>query len=242
MNFKKLFANTLAPPLCIFCGKELYITSKYCVCGKCALNLPYNDKNRCSICSTPLDISYGDLYCTHCKKTNRIFAQNISRYIYKEGVAAAIKKMKFGKNQTWIAKALGDFLTQTVEEDYSGIAFDMVTYVPLSRKGLRERGFNQSEIIAETVCTNTGFRIGKSILLKPLNIPKQSGLDFKSRRQNVKGAFKISNGDDVADKTILLIDDIFTTGATLNECAKVLKRAGACVVYCATAAATPSHK
>ncbi|MCK9479424.1 MAG: ComF family protein [Firmicutes bacterium] len=242
MNFKKLVENILAPPVCVFCKKELYVTSNYCVCRNCADIIPYNDGKRCRICSTPLDISYGDLYCLHCKRTKRSFNQNISRYIYKDGVAEAIKQMKFGQQQLWIAKALGAFLAQTIKENYGDILFDMVIPVPLSKRGLRERGFNQSEVIAEEVCRNTGLFMNKNILLKSVDTPKQSSLNFKNRKQNVKGVFKLRNSELAADKTVLIIDDIFTTGATFNECAKILKKAGALTVFCAAVAATELHR
>jgi len=238
MNLKNLLKNILSPPVCVFCHCPLHIESQSYICAKCALNLPYNNGKRCQICCSPLDIAYGDLYCAHCKKTKRAFAQNVSRYIYKDNVAEAIKRMKFGKRQLWIADCLGKFLAETIKKSYDNVAFDLVLFVPISKKRLREREFNQSEIIADAVCKNLKLPIAKDVLIKPIDIPKQSGLSFEKRKKNVKEAFKIKNPDCVIDKTILLIDDIFTTGATLNECAKTLKKVGAAVVFCATIAST----
>ncbi|NLB80807.1 MAG: ComF family protein [Clostridiaceae bacterium] len=242
MNIKKILANTFSPPVCIFCGKALSFTSDYYVCNDCALTLPYNDGKRCNICCAPLDMVSGDLCCIHCKTTKRWFAQNVSRYVYKDKVANAIKQMKFGKGQLWIADALGKFLAQTVKENYHNVLFDVVLSVPLSKKSLRERDFNQSELIANSVSAALGVQIRRDILIKPVEISKQSGLNFEKRKQNIKNAFLVKNDDFIIDKTILLVDDIYTTGATLNECSRVLRNAGASCVFCATVASTPLYR
>ncbi|MDR0405662.1 MAG: ComF family protein [Clostridiales bacterium] len=238
MNARRLLANLLSPPLCVFCGRAIDVRTAYNVCADCADSIPYNNKKACGICGAPLDISYGDLYCGACRHTKRAFARNVSRFVYKEAVADALRLMKFGKGNLWIADTLGGFLSQTVAERYGGIAFDAVLYVPVSGKRLRQRGFNQTEIIAEAVCEKLGLYKAEGILVKPKDTPKQSGLKIAERKANVREAFAVKNGDFLIDKTVLLIDDICTTGATLHACARTLKKAGAAVVYCATVAST----
>ena len=184
----------------------------------------------------PLSSEYGDLYCQNCKKNKRSFAQNVSRYIYKDGISVAIKKMKFGSKQLWIADTFGIFLSQTVQEEYGDISFDGVTYVPVSKKRYFERSFNQSEEIAEALCQRLRLPFLRDVLIKPLDTPKQSSLKFNERANNVRGKFAIAKPEFVVDKTILLIDDVFTSGETINECAKILKKAGATSVYTATVA------
>lgn len=242
MNLLRLIANFFSPPQCIFCNDSLDIRTIYNVCGKCAFELPYNNDKCCKICGTPLDITYGDLYCGVCKNTKRAFAQNVSRFLYRDKVADALRYMKFGKGQLWIADTFGKLLAQTVEYEYGDIEFDVVLYVPVSKKRLNERGFNQSEIIAEAVCRSLNLHKGEGILIKPFDTPKQSGLKFKDRKENVKNAFVVENSELIIDKTLLLIDDICTTGSTLNECSKTLKKAGALSVYCATVATTDLNK
>ncbi|OQB14319.1 MAG: DNA utilization protein GntX [Firmicutes bacterium ADurb.Bin193] len=238
MKLLRLLSNFFSPPLCIFCRNPLDIESEDNICPRCKKDIPLNNKKSCRICATPLDISFGDLYCGVCRKGKRAFAQTVSRYVFKDGVAAAVRYMKFGKGQIWIADTLGRLVAKTVLEEYQGIKFDMVVYVPISKKRMRERGFNQSEIIAEAVCKELGLAKPSGVLQKLYDTPRQSGLKLKERRGNVKGAFGVKNGSVVEDKTVLLIDDICTTGATLDECSRVLKKAGATVVYCATAATT----
>ena len=242
MGIKNILINILSPPRCVFCMSPLSIKSTVCVCHGCMETLPYNNGKRCRICAAPLDIQYGDLYCHYCKRHKRAYAQNISRYIYKDKAAGAIKHMKFGKGQLWIADTLGKLLAETIKEEYADILFDLALYVPISKKGLRERGFNKSQIIAEAVCKELGIEKPEDVLVKISETPKQSGLELAKRRKNVKGAFEVTDDNKIMDKTILLIDDVHTTGATVHECAKTLRKAGAAVVFCATVASTSLNK
>ncbi len=236
MNLSSLINNFFIPPNCICCGDTLDIRVKYCICSACSEKLPFAIGRKCRICGVPLSSEYGDLYCGNCKSNKRAFAQNASRYVYKDVVAAAIKKMKFGSKQLWIADTFGTFLSQTVREEYGDISFDGVTYVPVSKKRYFERSFNQSEEIAEALCHELGLTFLRDVLIKPKDTPKQSSLKFNERANNVKGKFVVAKPELVVDKTILLIDDVFTSGETLNECSKILKKSGVTAVYTATIA------
>ena len=236
MSLSSLITNFFIPPNCICCGVTLDVRVKYCICNECAEKLPFANGRKCKICGMPLSSQYGDLYCQNCKNNKRSFAQNVSRYIYKDGISVAIKKMKFGSKQLWIADTFGIFLSQTVQEEYGDISFDGVTYVPVSKKRYFERSFNQSEEIAEALCQRLRLPFLRDVLIKPFDTPKQSSLKFNERANNVRGKFAIAKPEFVVDKTILLIDDVFTSGETINECAKILKKAGATSVYTATVA------
>lgn len=238
MKLSVLIANILSPPRCVFCGRAVDVRKTHKVCAGCGGNLPYNDGKRCMICGTPLDIVCGDLYCAVCRHNKRSFAQNVSRFVYKGHAADALRHMKFGKGQLWIADTLGTLLAETVKNEYGDLAFDLVLSVPISKKRLRERGFNQAEIIADSVCKSLDLKRAGGVLTKPKDTPKQSSMNYEKRKANVRGAFTVKKPDCIVDKTLLLIDDICTTGSTLNECSKVLKKAGAAVVYCATVATT----
>jgi len=236
MKFSNLITNFFIPPSCICCGEILDIRVKYCICRACSEKLPLVKGRKCKICGIPLSSEYGDLYCGNCKNNKRAFAQNVSRYIYTDIVAVAIRKMKFGSKQLWIADTLGWFLSQTVSEEYDDIKFDGVIYVPLSKKRYSLRSFNQSEEIAQALCEKLGLKFLRDVLIKPQDTPKQSSMKFKERANNVKGKFVVAKPELMIDKTILLIDDVFTSGETLNECSKIIKKAGATAVYTATIA------
>ena len=127
------------------------------------------------------------------------------------------------------------------EEHYSKISFDCVTDVPLHRKSLRKRGFNQSQLLAKDLALKLNLEY-KSILKKVVDNNIQHKESAKNRKMNVYGAYDLKKGVNVDGKTILLVDDIKTTGATLNECAKMLLLGGAEEVYAITYSVTKSKK
>lgn len=143
--------------------------------------------------------------------------------------------MKF-KGREWIAYEFGNALSKTVKKFYDGIQFDMILYVPMSPLNEFKRGFNQSFEIADIISKAIDVPINKKILFKRPGIKTQSGLNRLERIENVKKAFYVKNSHLLTDKTVLLIDDVITTGSTLNACAKVLKKNGALAVYAATVA------
>ena len=117
-----------------------------------------------------------------------------------------------------------------------------MTWVPVSKKRLRQRGFDQARLIAEEVCRFWDTR-PEQLLVKPVDNPRQSGITGEAaRRANVLGVYEIKEGSDIAGKRILLIDDICTSGATLKECVRVLTDAGAKSVVCAAIAHTPKRE
>ena len=166
----------------------LSIKSTVCVCHGCMETLPITTEKGAGF-AAPLDIQYGDLYCHYCKRHKRAYAQNISRYIYKDKVAGAIKHMKFGKASFGLRTRVGKLLAETIKEEYADILFDLALYVPISKKGLRERGFNQSQIIAEAV-QRAGIEKPGDVLVKISETPKQSGLELAKRRKMSKAHLK----------------------------------------------------
>ena len=105
--------------------------------------------------------------------------------------------------------------------------YDIIIPVPISKKRNKERGYNQSLLIAREIAKNENVKLRNNVILKVKNNNTQSKLNKEERAENVKNVYKITNNKEIIDKNILLIDDIFTTGATLNECSKMLKQASA---------------
>ena len=128
--------------------------------------------------------------------------------------------MKIGK---WFAWKMGMDLSKKID---GRDKYHMICPVPLSDKNFRERGFNQSFILARDISNILNIPI-KSILRERKQKQSQVGLDDKTRWSNIQGKFFIKPGEKINNKRILLIDDVFTTGATVNECAKILKKNGA---------------
>ena len=199
---------------------------------------------RCAFCHTFLETS-GEGVCAQCK-TGLPFAQNggrqrfsfvracVSPLNYEGDVRASLLRYKFG-GATGYAKVYGRLVADTVRTELAG-EYDLVTWVPLSRKRLRERGYDQACLLARSTAKELGLPLTPT-LHKQRNTQPQSGTgDAAKRRANIAGAYCMKTGADVTGKRILLMDDIVTTGATLSECARVLGKAGAEQVVCATVA------
>ena len=139
------------------------------------------------------------------------------------------KKIHLGRR---LAQRLGEITSQ--EKDFSNC--DVVIPVPLHRARQRERGFNQSEVLAEGISQATGLPLARDILKRKKNTKDQTYLNVQQRAENVKGAFVVIHPDKIGDKNVILVDDVMTTGATLNECARMLLDSGAKNVFGVTLA------
>ena len=240
MKILDLMSNIISPPVCMSCRKRLSLLSNAKFCYKCSMSYKRVGEHTCDSCGKPIPKN-SDRLCVNCKLRKVYFNQSISRYIYDGCIKSAIRNMKF-RNQKWIANEFGDMLLKTVREKYDDISFDIIICIPLSNSKMYERGFNQTREIADEISKGINVPIAEKILYKKDNVKTQSGLSAKERIENVKNAYFIKHPERVCDKTILLIDDVFTTGATVNECSKILKKAGALAVYVATVATTSRNE
>lgn len=205
------------------------------------------DKNRCENCES-LDMITGDIceYCGHkkedcsCKKHKMEYKSIVAPYYYNNKLFVALHRFKFN-NFYELSKGMGKEIARCVIDRYSDVNFDCVTYIPLSKKRQRKRGYNQAELLARVVSKNIGVPV-ENLLYKVFDNKAQRTQSAKQRKVNVYGAFDLFDNVDVTDKTILLIDDVKTTGSTLNECAKMLKIYGCKEVYAASFAITMNEK
>lgn len=155
-------------------------------------------------------------------------------WYYKGNVREAILRLKFHK-ALFLAEPLGRSLAFRVQQTHPE-GFDLLTWVPVSAKRKRQRGYDQSELLAKAVSTELGIPL-KPLLKKLRNNPAQSGMSGEERLANVLGVYRAVEGQNLTGLCVLLIDDVFTTGATAEECARVLLSAGAKEVHCAVVAA-----
>lgn len=214
MNIFSCLLDLLFPPKCPFCGHVLDAPG---ICEKCQKFLPWTEENQ-TIKSLP-----GDLKCA-------------APLWYEEKVREGLLAFKF-QGARGSAAPLGELVARCAAEQFSG-EFDTVTWVPVSQKRLRKRGYDQTRLLAEEACRLWDTK-PVQLLEKCVDTPAQSGIsEPAARRANVLGVFDIASGAEVAGKRILLVDDICTTGATLAECARVLRDAGAADVVCVAAAHT----
>lgn len=212
--------DILFPPRCPFCHKLLK-SDEVGFCCLCQENLPWivgpdaeQKFSFVSLCVSPL--------------------------WYQGDVRESIHCYKFGDCSGY-SKVFGTLVAQSVH-DHLKDRFDVITWVPLSSKGLKKRGYDQAKILAMSVAKNLNCSITET-LHKTRNTATQSGItNDAARRANVLSAFEAINVDAIAGKRILLIDDVVTTGSTLSECACILRTAGAIDVVCATFARARREK
>jgi ComF family protein len=146
-----------------------------------------------------------------------------------------VQKFKYGRRVS-LGKPLGRLLVTGCEEFLRECDVDLIIPVPLHSKRLRWRGFNQSVLLARQVSRVYGVSMDPFVLLRTKETPPQTQLSEDERRKNMRGAFAVNSDRSVDGKRILLIDDVYTSGATVNECSRTLRRAGAKEVYVLTLA------
>ena len=209
--------NLLFPPKCPFCGKILDTVG---ICPKCEKALPWIPEEQ-------ILITEGELTCA-------------APLRYEGAVRETLLRLKF-RGGSALAEPLGEVLARCAAEQFAG-EFDVVTWVPVSRKRLKKRGYDQSRLLAEAACRQWGTK-PVQLLKKVQDNPAQSGLQGNAaRRANVLGVYDPAEPTLIRGRRVLLIDDIHTTGATLAECVRVLRENGAASVLCLTAARTPDGK
>jgi ComF family protein len=179
-----------------------------------------------------------DHLCSDCLSAEPYFTRARAICHYEGLMMEAISRFKYG-GVTQLAKPLGTFLAEYQDPELSFSGIDLLIPVPLHPRRLRERGFNQSLLLARFFKKKHSIPLDFTSLQRFRLTQPQTQLSASERRKNVRGAFRVTNAEAVEEKRILLIDDVFTTGATVRECAKVLVEAGAKQVDVLTLARVP---
>ena len=161
-------------------------------------------------------------------------------FYYENGVKQALKLYKFN-DKSFYAYILAQDMVKSIQEDFDGVNFDFICFVPFDNFHKIERHYNPSELIAEEISKVLKIPV-KNVLVKMFVTGTQHDMAIGHRKGNVHGIYDVKETVDVKGKTVLLIDDIMTTGETLNNCALILKIRGAEKVYCAVAALTAKNK
>ena len=212
--FSKLlerFLDLLFPPRCVFCQKLL--ESGMHICQNCMNTLP----------------TTGPEAVQRLESIDRC----CSPLFYEGNVRSSLLRYKFGGASSY-AEVYGEFLSKCIDEN--DISCDSITWVPLSKKRLRKRGYDQARLLAEALARRQGLPCVPT-LQKVHNNRVQSTLrDAKQRKRNVRGVYEALPETTLIGAHILLVDDIVTTGSTLSECARVLQNAGAIQVSAAAVA------
>lgn len=215
MDFMSNLLDLMFPPRCAFCRRILKTREKG-MCSKCKETL----------CRTENGGAQSGEFFTTC----------VSPLYYEKEVRSSILRFKFNDAKGY-AKLYGELISDCIRENLTG-RYDIITWVPLSAKRLKKRGYDQAMLIAMSaaLCLSD---VAVELLVKHTDVPAQSGVGgLAYRKANISGVYSVVDEELVRGKRILLIDDIITTGATLSECAKTLKYSGAEEVLCCTLART----
>ena len=208
MNFLEKALNFIFPPVCGICGK---IGEKY-LCEKCKKEL----------ITSNMFLNQLDIYS---KENLNYINEHFYLFSYEGIIREIILKYKF-EDQAYLSNTISEFFINN-EKLYGFFEkYDIIGAVPISKARKRERGYNQSELVVRKISELGLIHFEPHILEKVKNNKPQSSLNKKQRVENVKNVYKIQNRQRINEKKVLLFDDIYTTGATANECAKVLKQAG----------------
>ena len=203
-NIKEQLLNLIYPKVCGICekGQNTYL------CRKCENKLK------------AIAIFGKDEYI------EKYFENHYYIFKYDSIIRNLIIDYKFNE-KPYLYRSILEFINKYQKEYIQFKIYDIIIPVPISKKRNRERGYNQSLLIAKGMAQNKNIKLRNNVISKVKNNNTQSKLNKEERAENVKNVYKIANNKEIIDKNILLIDDIFTTGATLNECSKMLKQANA---------------
>lgn len=213
MKILDLIAHLLYPWKCVFCESVLKDTD---ICHECEKKLPYTVGDSAMQKFPFIDKCVSPLY-------------------YKDKVRASVHRYKFGGCSAY-SRRYAALMSDCVENNLDCRSIDVISWIPLSKKRLRQRGYDQARLLAEEIAAKTGLPC-RQLLQKVKNNSAQSlTRDAKQRRENVAGVYALDDGADVSGLRILLVDDVVTTGATMSEAARILRKEGAKSVFGVTLA------
>ncbi len=235
MKLIEAILDFLYPPRCIVCG-DIAIKTKddKAFCTECRKNIPWIEaRHRCRYCSVPHE---KDPVCVVCKGREKEYKRAVAVFEYSI-VKETIENYKF-KGHKYLSDHIGEVMYRYACRFYPELlnVCDIICPVPIHSTRLEERGYDQSVLLAKVISEKSGIEYDKAIVRIRATDPQSLIKGHNLREDNVKGAFKAIK--DITGKTVMLIDDVLTTGNSANECTKALLSAGAKEVYVFTFAAS----
>ena len=228
---KELFLQILFPKTCPIC--EDILEKHREICSKCEKDLQYISEPKCKKCSKPFEaLQEGEQireYCHDCTKTAHSYKFGMSVFQYNDKIKQSIYRFKYQNQRTYAG-----FYGKAMALRYGGIiresGIQILMPVPVSHKKKIIRGYNQAELMAQVLGKELNIPVDTDALIRSRDTVPQKELNINERRNNLKNAFKIKENV-IEYKKILLVDDIYTTGSTIDACAEALRQAGAKEVY-----------
>lgn len=223
----KAVVEFVFPPRCLCCEDFVRNGQWSFICHGCLQNINPVPLQACARCGSPIpEGRVGKAVCLSCSAMGRHAGKLFAVSPFDGPMSVLIRQFKF-RGHTEVAALGGQLLAAALQRAKGDEEYDLLVPVPLHIRRLRQRGFNQSLLLAREVGRITGIAVARDALSRHRWTMPQLGLDEKSRRENVRGAFGVTDPACIMNKRILLIDDVFTTGCTANECAVTLMAAGA---------------
>ncbi len=237
-TFLSGLSSLLFPRRCAICREPLAGADLFEICGGCKSGLSLQPEHSCRVCAAPIDgevAQAGIITCGRCRTDMPHFDMTFCGMRYEGKSRDMVHSFKFD-GRARLAGILSSVLCVQLYQNEEAHKADMVLPVPLHRKRLFDRGYNQSYLLACEVGMALSIPVVTGLLVRPKYTMPQSSQTRAERKENIKNAFSVERPAEVEGKTVLLVDDIMTTGATLSEAAKTLKKNGAATVMCAVAA------
>jgi ComF family protein len=248
--FAESLSTVLFPSSCRLCESPLLQFSRLPVCSACIDSIQSFDLVRCDICGEAVNSFQNNeeqVLCGMCRRARPRFLRAYAYGSYDGALRGLIHLLKYQQVKP-AAEPLGKLLANSLNEFHAdGTKSVFVVPVPLSRAKERQRGFNQAEMLSRAAMKHLSrgsfprFELHAGNLQRVRSTVSQTGLTSHQRRKNVRGAFALRRPQLVQGRSVLLIDDVYTTGTTLNECARVLRSVGAEKIWVATVARVLRH-
>jgi ComF family protein len=213
------------PPRCSLCGCSS--GGEDGICADCLSQIHYIGRPLCIRCGKPFSHDFAtDHLCGECLLRKRYFRRARAVGLYNGIFRKALHRFKY-QWKNCLARPLGTLMAQRMESFFSDVTYHCMLPVPLHPRRLRKRGFNQALVLARIVSRAYHIPLDRNNLVRTRWTQSQVGLSERDRKDNVRGAFAVLHSGRIHQRTILLLDDIYTSGSTVDECSKVLINAGA---------------
>ena len=236
-QFFTALLDVFLPPICHICHSFIPDADTLHICPACCELLPPISSPLCPACGIPF-LGVGDDHrCGACLIHPPHFDTARSAFLYEAAIRDLIHSFKYHQ-QTHLRYPLALLMLAVVTDIMRDHRLNLIIPVPLHRSRLRQRGFNQAVLLGRVLSHHLLIPMQFDTLARTRRTEPQVELSASERRQNVKGAFSVHKPDKIVGRRILLIDDVMTTGSTMDECANELKKAGATTVIAATIART----
>ncbi len=227
-TLRSFLLQCIYPRRCVVCDGVFYFSDRERIHPDCRKKLVPIVQPFCFGCGKALSDEQAE-YCSDCRRRKRSFRRNVAAFGYNEAARESVVRFKYHGRQSY-ARTYAEEIWRLRKEEILSFRADALIPVPIHRARLLKRGYNQAELLAEELSKLSGIPLRRDVLFRPKKTAAQKALGPEARIRNLSGAFSVK-GPVKGLKTVILVDDIFTTGATLEACTRVLLSAGIRTVY-----------